>query len=151
MSLGGSVGVARIGVVIHGASGWCQVTCRANKRSSPSRHPGAGSNPARDYTQNLGNNTYGPGDPSSAVAAHCDKRAGGRAAVAAAGGSHRKYHGGKATRRLLMLPPCCSTPMPRVATPARGSFLPRRYNPVSLPGGCPGTAVELQVAPRVQP
>ena len=50
-----------------------------------------------------------------------------------------------------MLPSCCSTPTPKVATPARGSFLPRRHNPVSLPGGCPGTAVELQVAPRVQP
>ena len=58
---------------------------------------------------------------------------------------------GKATRRSLMLPPCCSTPMPRVATPARGSFLPRRYNPVSLQGGCLGKAVELQVASRVQP
>ena len=49
-----------------------------------------------------------------------------------AGGSRRKSHGGKSTRRSLMWPPCCSTPMPRVATPARGSFLPRRYNPVSL-------------------
>ena len=28
MSLGGSVGAVRIGVVIHGASGWCQVTSR---------------------------------------------------------------------------------------------------------------------------
>ena len=69
--------------------------------------------------------------------------------MATAGGSRRKSHEGKAIRRSLMLPPRCGTPMPRVATPARGSFLPRRYNPVSLLGGCPGTAVELQVAPRV--
>ena len=71
--------------------------------------------------------------------------------MATVGGSRRKSHGGKATRRSLMLPPCCSTPMPKVATPARGSLLPRRYNSGSLPGGCPGTAVELQVAPPVQP
>ena len=56
--------------------------------------------------------------------------------MATAGGSRRKSHGGKATRRSLTLPPGCSTPMRKVATPARGSFLPRRYNPVSLPGCC---------------
>ena len=49
--------------------------------------------------------------------------------MATAGGSRRKSHGGKATRRSLMLPHCCSTPMPRVATPARGSFLPRETTP----------------------
>ena len=41
--------------------------------------------------------------------------------------------------------------MPRVATPARGSFLQHRFNPGSLSGGYPGTAVEQQVAPCVQP
>ena len=68
--------------------------------------------------------------------------------MAIAGGSRIKSHGGKATRRSLMLPPCCSTSTPRVVTPARGSFMPRRYTPGSLSGGCPGTAVELLVAPR---
>ena len=76
--------------------------------------------PARNYTRNLGNNTYGPGDPSYAVASHGDRCAGERAAVATTGGSRRKSHGGKATSRSLMLPPCCSTPMSRAATQARG-------------------------------
>ena len=59
--------------------------------------------------------------------------------MATAGDSLRNSHGRKAPRCSLMLPPCCNTPVPRVATPARGSILPRRYNPGSLPGGCPGT------------
>ena len=66
-----------------------------NKRPSPSPYPGTGSNLARDYTQSLGNNTYGPGDPSSAVAAQGDRRAEGRAAVATAGGSRDNLLGGK--------------------------------------------------------
>ena len=79
---------------------------RTNKRPSPSPHPGAGSNPDRDYARSLGNNASGPEDPFSAVAVHGDRRAGGRAAVAIVGGSRRKSHGGKVTRLLLMFQPC---------------------------------------------
>ena len=49
--------------------------------------------------------------------------------MATAGCSRRKSHGGKDTHRSLMWPPCGSTPIPRVATLLKGSFLQRRCDP----------------------
>ena len=78
-------------MVLSGGARWRRV----NKRLSPSPHPGVGSNPARSYTRNSGNNTSGPGDPSIAVAVLGDRRTGGRAALVTAGGSRKTLMGGK--------------------------------------------------------
>ena len=132
--------------MIHGVSGWYQVTSR-QKRPSPSPHTRASSNPARAYTQNeKTNNTCGHDDPSSTVAIgglEVGQQWQPRATPAEnlMWESHTSFTD---IADLLKHSDAQSSDSGRRLIPAASE------QPGPLPGGCMVTAGELQVAPGVQ-